>query len=346
MLRNSKTTTIMYDRPVIIHIQRKRRANSNFSLEFIFTDVRERLKHRFDFSLIIASKTSNGLWNRLINIVQVCIQQGNINHVTGDIHYVTYLLRKRGTILTILDCGFMNEPNRFKRWIFKFFWLTLPVQRARYITAISTATKQDIIRYTGCDEEKITVIPVAVDEIYKPFYKAFNTDQPRLLQIGTAVNKNVERLIEAIQGLPCTLVVIGRLTEAQTKMLNDLNIRYENRMNLTQEEVYEEYCRADIVTFVSTFEGFGMPIIEANCVERPVIAGNNSSMPEVGADAAYFVEATNVEQIREGILNLINDSGLRDNLISKGRINKTRFSNETIANRYGAIYEEALKSSS
>jgi glycosyltransferase involved in cell wall biosynthesis len=172
--------------------------------------------------------------------------------------------------------------------------------------------------------------------------KHFNTDCPRLLQIGTAPNKNVERLIEAIEGMECTFVVIGKLTESQRTLLAEREIKFINRMNLTQEELYEEYGRADIVTFVSTFEGFGMPIIEANCIERPVIAGNNSSMPEVGGDAALYVDAYSVEDIRSGLTRLLSDEGLRNRLIENGRRNRERFSNRAIADMYGALYERVI----
>ncbi len=328
--------------PEIVHIQRKRRESGNFSLEFIFNDVREKLHSRFRFRLLIASRTSDGFWNRVVNIFQVFINQGQINHVTGDIHYVTFLLRKRRTILTILDCGFMDRTEGFKRSLLKFFWLTIPVARAKYLTAISEATKMDILKYTGCQADKVTVIPVAVDEIYRPLPKQFNTNCPRILQIGTAPNKNVERLIQAIEGIECILVVIGKLTESQATLLVDREIRFINRMNLTREELYDEYDKADIVTFVSTFEGFGMPIIEANCVERPVLAGNNSSMPEVGGDAAVYVDAYSVEDIRSGLTRIINDEELRNRLIQKGRSNRERFSNVTIANMYGALYDKVL----
>ncbi len=328
--------------PIIVHIQRKRRQAGNFSLEFIFKDVRERLQSKYRFRLLIASRTSSGVWNRFVNIVQVFLYQGKINHVTGDIHYVTYLLKHRGTILTILDCGFMDQARGLKQDLLKFFWLTLPVAKAKYITAISEATKRDILKYTGCDAGKVSVIPVAVDEMYQPVPKQFNEACPRLLQIGTAANKNVERLIQAIRGIECTLVIIGRLSESQVKCLSDNGVTYINRMNLSQQEIYEEYINADIVTFVSTFEGFGMPIIEANCVERPVIAGNNSSMPEVGGDAALYVDACSVEDIRSGLERMIHDQSLREHLIQEGRVNRTRYSNKTIAEMYGALYEKVI----
>ncbi len=307
-------------------------------MEFIFDDVRKRLESGFNFRVVTAPKESNGILNRILNILYITFRQGRVNHVTGDIHYVTYLLNKQGTILTILDCGFMKEPNRFKRNVFRILWLQIPVRKSKIVTTISEASKTDIVNYTSCDPTKISVIPVAVDQLYVPMPKVFNGALPTLLQIGTASNKNVERLIEALQGLECLLIIIGRLSENQLQLLEQCGIKYINKSNLSQEEMYTEYCNSDIVTFASTFEGFGMPIIEANCVERPVIAGNNSSMPEVGADAACYVDAFSVESIRKGIELVIKDDTYRNILIENGRRNRKRFSNDVIASMYGEIY--------
>ncbi len=329
-------------KPRVMHIQRKKRKGSNFSLEFIFKDVRKRLKGQFDLQLHSVKRESNGVVNRIMNIFEVGFLRGDLFHITGDIHYVTYLLKRSKTVLTILDCGFMNQENKIKRRVLKNLWLDLPVWKSKYITTISEASKQDILRYSNCDPEKIFVIPVAVDEIYKPNPKEFNTYYPVLLHIGTAPNKNLERLIPAIKDIDCKLVIVGNLSSVYIDLLKQFDIDYENRVNLTQHEMYQAYCACDIVTFVSTFEGFGMPIIEANCVERVVIAGNNSSMPEVGADAACYVDAFSIENIREGMVKILSQKAYRDALIANGKVNRVRFANEHIALQYAEVYNKLL----
>jgi len=233
----------------------------------------------------------------------------------------------------------MQVPNPLLRYIYKLFWLTFPEKKAQYITAISEATKRDIIRYTGCDPDKVIVIPVAVPDHFKPLAKSFNSERPVLLQIGTATNKNIIRLAEAIQGMNCLLVIIGFLSEELKEHLAACRIDYVSRTNLTVEEIYEAYIECDIVTFVSTFEGFGMPIVEANCVERVVITGNTTSMPEVAGDAACVVNPFSVEDIRKGIQRLIEDGGYRETLIVNGRKNRERFGRVAIANMYLDLYQ-------
>ncbi|MEP7324064.1 MAG: glycosyltransferase family 1 protein, partial [Saprospiraceae bacterium] len=233
-----------------------------------------------------------------------------------------------------------NDDNYFKRKMFEYFWLKIPTRKAVYVTAISEATKRDIIRFTRCLPEKIVVIPVAVPEIFKPFTKPFNDLCPVLLQIGTASNKNLERVIRAIENITCQLVIIGKLDDHQQNLLKEYKINFKNHYNITLEQIYNQYVESDIVTFISTFEGFGMPIIEANCVERPVITGNTSSMPEVGANAACYVDPYSVEEIRNGINKLIQDKEYRNHLIEQGRQNRKRYSGRQISLQYYELYRK------
>ncbi len=80
----------------------------------------------------------------------------------------------------------------------------------------------------------------------------------------------------------------------------------------------EAYHRADIVSLVSTYEGFGMPIIEGQAIGRAVIAGNVASMPEIAGDGACLVDPYDVPAIRTGILRIINDPEYRESLIARG----------------------------
>ena len=324
----------------VVFYQRKRYLAGNFSIEFIFDDVRARLNSKIRAVKKISSFRSNGILPRLFNLLEAPFYQADVNHVTGDIHYVCALLKKNKTILTIHDCGFLNIEESLKKKILKLFWLTLPIQRVKYITTVSEATKKDILKHSHCHPDKIKVIPVAVSTIYQPCPSQFNKAKPRLLQIGTAPNKNISRLIEAIRAIPCHLVIIGKIDDTLITQLEEHSISYENKYNISIEELYAEYQKSDILTFVSTFEGFGMPIIEANSVERPVITGNITSMPEIAGNAACVVDPYDVNAIREGLLKIIQNDIFRNTLIENGKINKNRYSASTIADKYFELYQK------
>src|SRR5689334_2741869 len=177
--------------PGATFFQRKSRSVGNYSVEFIFDDVRKRLAGMISARTFYSKYESNGLFKRLYNCFEAASNQSDVNHVTGDINYIGLLLNKKKTIHTILDCVFMTATSGIKQKVLKLFWLTIPVKRSRYITAISEATKKEIIRYTGCDEQKIKVIYVAISERFQRVDKAFNKEKPIILQIGTAPNKNL-----------------------------------------------------------------------------------------------------------------------------------------------------------
>ncbi len=189
----------------------------------------------------------------------------------------------------------------------------MPVKRCSYVTAISSATKNEILKYVHCDPDKIVVVPVAISEPFKRKDKPFNKLTPRILQIGTAPNKNIERLIEALKGMECVLIIVGNgiISEYEDK-IQESGIHCSYLSGLSNEEMRNQYQLADIVVLPSTYEGFGMPILEAQAVGRPVLTANISSMPEVAGDAACLVDPYQVQEIRKGIKKIISDDGIQE----------------------------------
>jgi glycosyltransferase involved in cell wall biosynthesis len=325
--------------PEVRFFQRKPRSVGNYSVEFIFDDVRRRLEKEIDASLFFSRYESSGLFKRLYNCLEAALHQRAVNHVTGDINYIGLWLSKSRTIHTILDCVFIASSSGIKRKVLQYFWLTVPVKRSRYITAISEATKTEILRYVSCNPDKIVVIPVAISERFTASPKPFNATNPVILQIGTAPNKNIPRLIEALKGIPCTLHIVGRENPDYLSLLKESGIAYQYQWGLSDDQMLEKYREADIVSLVSTYEGFGMPILEAQATGRPVITSNILSMPEVAGDAACLVDPYDIGQIREGILRIIRDEAYRQSLLAKGMSNIRRFDPDHIARQYLTLYQ-------
>jgi glycosyltransferase involved in cell wall biosynthesis len=326
----------------VTHFQRKPPLGF-FSVERLFEDVRSALPPDILVRVHRNRYPSAGLWQRMIDVVRAARHQDRVNHVTGDVHYLTYLLDRRRTVLTILDCVTLERLSGIKRWIFWLFWYWLPEKRCALITVISESTKQQLLRHLDCDPGKIRVIHCPVSDEFKPSPKPFNCACPRILQVGTKDNKNIPRVAEALEGLPCRLVIIGPLSDLQKRALSQHRIHYENHVGLSREELLEQYRQADLVMFASLYEGFGLPIVEANAIGRPVITSQRYSMPEVGGDAALYVDPFDVISIRAAVETLMSDRQLIDDLTSNGFRNTQRFDRSFIASQYADIYVEVAR---
>jgi len=313
-----------------------------FSIEELFGFIQKSLPKNIKYSNYYMKKVSNGLLNRLFNTWDVISKQKQINHITGDVHYISFLIKKERTLLTIHDLVALSRSTGIKRAILKLIWYTIPAKRVKYITVISEFTKKELLKELDIDPKKVIVIHDCLSPIIKFKPKVFNKAKPNILQMGTAHNKNLENIIPAIKDLNVKLTILGNLQEHQKVLLANSNVDYENVFNLDYEDVIKQYENADLVTFASSYEGFGLPIIEANGIGRPVIAGNNTSMPEVAGDAAVLVDPANVEEIRASIIKIIDDDEFRNDLISKGKENVKRFLPIFIANKYAELYERMV----
>lgn len=324
----------------VVHFHRKRRPNANFSIEGFYANIRNELKDKISIEYVELPFYSNGVIRRLFNCIYAAFKQGGVNHVTGDVNYLNMFFNKNKTIVTILDCGLLEHTNGIAHKIYKYFWFTLPVCKARYIVAISEATKTEILKYVNCEPAKIKVIHVSVSPLFHRVDKQINKEKPVILHIGTAPNKNLNRLIEAVNGISCKLVIIGALNESILEKLKNHKIDFESFVNLTEAELFEKYKTCDLLFFASTYEGFGMPIVEANITGRPVVTSNLLSMPEVAGDSALLVDPYKTEEIRNGIKKIIDDDTFRDELIKRGFKNAERFTLNKIALEYLTLYQQ------
>ncbi len=325
----------------VVQFQRKRRTSGNHSFESYFKTIRELQPTDINISEKIFSYRSSGVLKRICIIIEALFSKKQINHITGDIHFANYLLPQKKTVLTIHDCGILKRKYGLRHKLLKYFWFTLPAKKSSVITVNSNATKQDLLNYINYPENKIKVINifVPVEHQYSP--NQFNKTKPLIFQLGTAPNKNIPRIAQALKGIECKYLILGKLNDEIIKALENNNIDYENiTSSITNEEVAALYRKCDIVSFASTFEGFGMPIAEANVTGRVVVTSNTSSMPEIGADAAEFVNPFDVESIRNGFLKVINDDAHREQLIANGVQNAKRFNRAEIANQYFELYRQ------
>lgn len=328
----------------------ERKVSETSSIENVFRQVAKGLSKLGIESHFEKVPFGHSLIDILKNLVTYRQGKADIYHITGHIHYMALVLPVENTVLTIHDLVILRIRTGFRRFVLKKLLFDLPVKRLKYITVISEATKRELIACTNCPEEKIRVIenPVRDDFIAKK-NRPFDSECPVILQVGTSPVKNLPKLIAALEGIKCRLRIIGPLDEAQTRILKESRIEFENRTGLTDAQLRDEYLGADIVAFCSTYEGFGLPIIEAQATGTPLITSDLSPMREVAGDGALLVHPYEPVRIRNAVMTLINEPSIRESIVKKGSLNVQRFSSDRIAGQYAELYfamKEAKSSNS
>ncbi len=318
----------------------RRPGAGNVSYERLYRRLSGAFPIGIDASIVISRFMSRGFLRRLYITIEASFRRADVLHVTGDANFLTLLLPRSRTVLTVHDAISVSRLKGLKRRLFILLWYRLPMSRARVITVVSSATKdrlQELGLVNGCDV-RVIHNPAFPEFTHSP--KAFNSSCPTILVVGTSEHKNVPRLVEAMAGLPCKLRVIGKIDRATRDRLNHHNIVYSAIHGISDTELVDEYRNCDLLAFVSLEEGFGLPILEAQATGRPVVTSSCSSMPEVAGGAAALVDPTDSHSIRTGLLRVINDDAYRALLVQRGLENARRFTLEGVARQYAILYRE------
>lgn len=327
----------------VVQFQR-RSGRTSFSVERLFEDVRAALPPDIEVSLRVNRHMSRGIWPRIVDAFDAWRHRGTVNHVLGDVHYLAWFLPRGGTLLTILDCVTLDRLSGPRRWLFWLLWYWWPTRRATRITVISEFSKSALLRWIRYPVARIHVIPPPLSPEFAPAPLPSTGGLPRLLQVGTVDNKNLDRVIEALSGLAVVLVIVGVLTPSQRSRMDVLGVRYECHVDLTRGQLVEQYRQASILVFASIYEGFGLPIIEAQAIGRPVVTANVSAMPEAAGEGACLVDPFDVADIRRGIVSVLDDPAYAAVLVERGFRNAARYAPERIAKEYAAIYRDIHES--
>ena len=325
----------------ILFVQR-RPSGAQVSIERLFEQVRLALGADVVWDVHVSPCPSRGLLPRLRNLWAAWqAGRGKICHITGDVHYLALALPRRRLVLTIHDCAVLHRLRGWRRELIRRLWFEWPVRRAAVVTTISATTRDDLRQWLPpALWGKVRVIPNCVRAEFVAAPKEWHAGTPVFLQVGTGWNKNLLHVAEALHGLACKLLIVGPVDDKQLAFLQSCELEFECLGRLSDGELADTYRRCDGVIFASLFEGFGLPIIEAQATGRPVITSMREPMMEVAGDAALLVDPENVASIRTAVESLMNDPDLRRSLIERGLENVRRFQPRAIAAKYEAIYLE------
>lgn len=268
-------------------------------------------------------------------------------------------------VLTVHDLAFLALPSLASPGIVGPFASRLPryASEADAIMAYSEATKADVVRLLGANPEKIRVAPMAVDAAFTPVPRdeaqrrvrdEYNIEGPFLLFVSTLEpRKNVPGLLRIFARvaaqIPHHLVLIGSVgwdAESIFQTIADLGLEsrvvrpgFVPHLNLP---IF--YGAADAFVFPTLYEGFGLPLLEALVCGCPVIASNNSSVPEVVGDAGILLDVEDEQGFERAVLEVLGDTNMRDALVARGYTQASRFSWTQCARDTLAAYRHVAQS--
>ena len=257
------------------------------------------------------------------------------------------------TLTVIHDLNFEHATGNLKGSHQKYMthWFRRFAQNATRVATVSEYSKQDIAETYGVNPEKIDVVYDGSHPCYRPHSEdekaatrqRFAQGCRYIIFVSTILKrKNLANLLTAFDRVktmePGTLklVVVGsrvwwqdELTEAYDKMAHKDDVIMPGHVDA--EELAALMSAAEALVYPSYFEGFGIPILEAMYAETAVICSNTTSMPEVGGDAVLYIDPTSADDIAHAIRH-IQQSGVREELIEKGRKQRTLYSWDRTAN--------------
>jgi glycosyltransferase involved in cell wall biosynthesis len=278
--------------------------------------------------------------------------------------HVLPLVHPRCCVATVHDLGYHYYPeahtlfqNAYLRWSTRH-----NARASTLVLADSRATRQDLVHYYGTSPDKIRVVYPGRDEDLAPVTDStrlaavrarYDLGAPYLLYVGTLhPRKNLVRLVQAYAhflsqaatGATDTLLVLagqkGWLYDEIEAEVRRLGL--EGRVRLTGyvpgEDLPALLSGALAFVFPSLYEGFGLPVLEAMACGTPVVAADNSSLPEVVGEAGLLVDAGDVEALARGLERLLGDGALRARLVDAGRQQARRFTWEAAAQQLLDVY--------
>ena len=260
----------------------------------------------------------------------------------------------KNKIVVIHDITFIRYPKTFALSFRLFYKFLIPItlKTSQLICSVSDFSASEISSYYHYPKEKICILPNAIGDFFKPLTNPLFENEKYILAVSSVKqNKNFpfilkifERISEKIERV--NLYIVGDLN---TKCFNTIdinevkdnpNIRILGRVN--DEELIRLYSNAVVFLFPSLYEGFGIPVLEAQACGCPVIASNTSSLPEVLGKSAILLPPNEAALWQAAIVEMCKDEEKRKEMIRLGFKNNQRFSWKKSAEKIIALLQKEI----
>lgn len=338
--------------------------------EYFLYSPSTRLKIKFPIPTNAKIKTPNNWLAKLLKsywrsfLITQQIKQDKLNIFHGLSNELPFGITETKTkaVVTIHDLIFKRYPQWYKPidvkvYDRKFYYAA---KYSDIIIAVSRKTAEDIEEFYNINSQKIRVIYQSCNPLFYNLLNKNTIDEvltkyelPKeyILYVGTIEErKNLHRLVEAIAlgNIDMPLVVVGR----KTKYFDDKVIPVIQKHNLASKiffinnienkELPAIYQAAKLFVYPSIYEGFGIPILEAQASGVPVITSKGGCFKESGGEHSLYVDPFNVEEISHILQKIMNDKSLRIEMIEKGRHYAKTFSDNVGINKLYSVYEELV----
>lgn len=284
----------------------------------------------------------------------------------GDIYHATdfYLPLRypEKAVATIHDLIFLINPERMIDHVRLSQWVPEFARRCQHIITISEFSKRDIVNHLNIDPQNISVVywgidhdtfypPDDEDNLKKRLSSLLGLERPYFLAVScSAGRKNTPLLLQAYAHLVRNdpkndLVLVWNPPPEiyQQYSSSELSARIHFIGRQSDEGLRDLYSGATAVVFPSLYEGFGFPILEGMSCGAPVVTSNITSMPEIGGDAALYVNPLNIDSIISALESFENQTSPVKELREKGLQHAACFTWERCARETLAVYDRCLK---
>ena len=276
--------------------------------------------------------------------------------VLHSLGYVCPLYSPCPSVVSIADLNYLTSWHGMSRskQLFLGWFVTQSARHADAVLTISQFSKSELLHHLQVPDSKVSVtllgpreaLPLSA-ECWEDLASQYGIGEAYLMAFGSLTNnKNIARLVRAFariySQIPHTLLLVGHLPPGSELQAEIASLGVGSRIKFTgyvaDAHIMPLLEHADLFVFPSLYEGFGLPVLEAQTAGIPVACSTAASLPEVAGDGAMFFDPTSTEEMGHVLLQCLLDQTLRDTLVERGYANAQRFSWEKTAHQTLEVY--------